>query len=613
MRGVTRMDTITYQKEEHIITKQNKAEEALLKEFATGSYTFMHPLVKVNVYLVCPLSALVLFRTPVATEVTITVCGKEKASDITHTFPAESEHILCVYGLYADYENRVEIVLANGARNTIVIKTEGLYPDVPLATSVQTTAEYMGQNMMFLTAAMRAMPVAYDYAGDVRWYANRNFAFDLKRIKNGHILVGTERLVKMPYFTSGIYEMALSGKIFKEYRLPSGYHHDQLQMENGDLLILTFDNDAGTVEDICVLVDYKTGDILKTWDIKDILPQDLAGSGSQTKEDWFHNNAVWYDKETNSLTLSGRHQDVIINIDYETAVLNWILGDPTGWPQEMVEKYFFTPVGKEFDWQYEQHACMVLPDGDIFVFDNGQYRAKNKADYVLNSQNFSRGVRYRIHTENMTVEQIWQYGKERGAEFFSPYISNVEYYDEGHYLVHSGGIGYEDGKTCDGFAVTRAMSPKHRDKVYTFNSITCELQNDKLVYELQVPANCYRAEKLPLYYAGEVAELGAGQMLGHLIETKTTKMKIKAQETGQLIPAHYGASITEEEDRFTLHATFESGELVQLLLIDNNGQIRRYPINTVAKTFTAMCVGTFQKTDPRNVDVFVNKTGLDGP
>ena len=26
-----------------------------------------------------------------------------------------------------------------------------------------------------------------------------------------------------------------------------------------------------------------------------------------------------------------------------------------------------------------------------------------------------------------------------------------------------------------------------------------------------------------------------------------------------------------------------------------------------------MCVGTFQKADPRNVDVFVNKTGLNGP
>lgn len=606
-------DSIKYKKEDHIITRQKAAEEAMLAEFSQGTYTLQTPLVKLNCYEICPLTAMILFKTPVPTEVTIVVHGKEPAGDITHTFPAETEHILPVYGLYADHANQVEVILSNGERQMVTIQTEPLHPDVPLATSIKTTAEYMGQNIMFLTAAMRAMPVGYDYAGDVRWYATRNFAFDLKRLANGHILVGTERLVKMPYFTSGIYEMAMSGKIFTEYQLPSGYHHDQLQMEDGNLLILTFDYYSGTVEDECVLVDYNTGEILKKWDYKDILPQDVAGSGSQTEEDWFHNNAVWYDKKTNSLTLSGRHQDIIINIDYETGALNWMLGDPEGWPQEMVDRYFFTPVGDDFEWQYEQHACMVLPDGDIFVFDNGHYRAKDKEHYILNSQNYSRGVRYRINMADMTIRQIWQYGKERGAEFFSPYISNVEYYDEGHYMVHSGGIGYENGKTCDGFAVTRAMSPKHKDKVYTFNAITCELLNDELVYELQVPANCYRAEKLPLYYAGEKAELGQGKILGQMIETQTTKMKIKADETGELIPESYGASIVEEEDRMTFNATFESGELAQLLLVDADGNIRRYPINTVAKTFSAMCVGTFQKADPRNVDVFVNKTGLVGP
>ncbi|MBQ2476596.1 MAG: aryl-sulfate sulfotransferase, partial [Desulfovibrio sp.] len=33
----------------------------------------------------------------------------------------------------------------------------------------------------------------------------------------------------------------------------------------------------------------------------------------------------------------------------------------------------------------------------------------------------------------MEIEQVWQYGKELGQDLFSPYISNVEYYGEGHY------------------------------------------------------------------------------------------------------------------------------------------------------------------------------------
>lgn len=608
------MAEIKYTKKEHIIHQQKANEEAFLAELANGDYTLANPLVKLNPYIICPLSAMILFKTPRPEEVTIIVKGKEPAGDIVHRFPAAYDHVLPVYGLYAGYDNTVEIVLQDGTKNSVTITTDPLMEGVPESTSIDTTAEYMGDNFVFLTASMRSWPVGYDYKGDLRWYCTENLAFDIKRIKNGHILVGTERLVKMPYFTTGLYEMNFGGKIFKEYVIPcGGYHHDQFQMEDGNILALTFDFYSGTVEDVCVLLDKDTGEILKKWDYKTVLPQHGPGSGSQTEEDWFHNNAVWYDKKTNSLTFSGRHEDAVINLDFETGELNWIIGDPENWPQEYVDKYFFTPVGDgEFDWQYEQHACVVLPDGDIMLFDNGHYRAKNPDNYIPNSQNFSRGVRYRIDTDKMTIEQVWQYGKERGAEFFSPYICNVEYYDEGHYMVHSGGIGYLDGKPCEGMAVMLAMQPETKDRV-SFESITCELIDDEVVYELHVPANCYRAEKLPIYFAGEAFEQGEGQYLGGLIETETTRMKVKADETGELIPEHYNASILEEEDRIMVNAIYTEGETVQILLTSENGDVRRYPVNTVGQDFTAMCVGTFQKENPCDIDTFINKTGLVGP
>lgn len=608
------MAEIKYTKKEHIIHQQKANEEAFLAELANGDYTLANPLVKLNPYIICPLSAMILFKTPRPEEVTIIVKGKEPAGDIVHRFPAAYDHVLPVYGLYAGYDNTVEIVLQDGTKNSVTITTDHLMEGVPESTSIDTTAEYMGDNFVFLTASMRSWPVGYDYKGDLRWYCTENLAFDIKRIKNGHILVGTERLVKMPYFTTGLYEMNFGGKIFKEYVIPcGGYHHDQFQMEDGNILALTFDFYSGTVEDVCVLLDKDTGEILKKWDYKTVLPQHGPGSGSQTEEDWFHNNAVWYDKKTNSLTFSGRHEDAVINLDFETGELNWIIGDPENWPQEYVDKYFFTPVGDgEFDWQYEQHACVVLPDGDIMLFDNGHYRAKNPDNYIPNSQNFSRGVRYRIDTDKMTIEQVWQYGKERGAEFFSPYICNVEYYDEGHYMVHSGGIGYLDGKPCEGMAVMLAMQPETKDRV-SFESITCELIDDEVVYELHVPANCYRAEKLPIYFAGEAFEQGEGQYLGGLIETETTRMKVKADETGEIIPEHYNASILEEEDRIMVNAIYTEGEFVQILLVDENGETRRYPVNTVGQDFTAMCVGTFQKENPCDIDTFINKTGLVGP
>ena len=612
------METINYEKLPHIIDRQYEAEQAFLAEFAAGDYTITNPLVKLNPYIYCPLVAVVLFRTPVATEVTATVLGKEAAGNISHTFPSEKEHILPIYGLYPGYDNQVVLETANGAKQTITITTEPAIEEAKAATSIKTTADYMGHNLMFLTTAMDSMPVGYDYKGDIRWYANVNFNFDLKRMPNGHLLMGTERLVGMPYYTTGLYEMVFSGKIFKEYRGPiGGYHHDQFAMEDGNILMLTYDASTPTVEDMCVLLDKNTGEILRKWDYKDVLPQyPTAGSGSQDEADWFHNNAVWYDKRTNTLTFSGRHQDAVINIDYELdengkCKLNWILGDPEMWPEDM-QKYFFKPVGdlSKFDWQYEQHACVVLPDGDIMLFDNGHFRSKNPEKRILNAENFSRGVRYRIDTEKMEIEQVWQYGKERGTEFFSPYICNVEYYDEGHYLVHSGGIGYEDGKTCEGLAVQKCMTPG--DHTYTFNSITCELVNDELVYELQVPANCYRAEKLPVYYANETIELGRGQLLGHLRETPVTKMKVKADEKAEVVPAQYQLKVVEEVDRVLVQGKFEENTMVQVLLTAADGTVRRYLVDTASKEFQAMCVGTFQKADSREIDTFINKTGLNG-
>ena len=81
-----------------------------------------------------------------------------------------------------------------------------------------------------------------------------------------------------------------------------------------------------------------------------------------------------------------------------------------------------------------------------------------------------------------------------------------------------------------------------------------------------------------------------------------------------MVPDHYGLSVTEEEDRILINATYQKGELAMILLCGRNQEVHRYYVNTSSnnKNFEAMCVGTFIKEDPRNVDVFINKNGLQG-
>ena len=603
--------TIGYHRISHLVERQYQNEEAMRKELERGNYTAEHPYIVVNPYLVNPLTAMILFKTEKEEAVTLTVKGKEAAGDITHTFPKAKEQILPVLGLYPEYDNTVVIALEDGTAYEVTVTTEQIENMPYQADYINTTSDYMNGQLMFVTPAGDSLAGGYDYRGDCRWHLVEPFIFDMKPAANGRILIGSNRLLNMPYYTAGVCEMDLVGKIYTEYCIPGGYHHDQFEMEDGNLLILTQEKNAATAEDMCVLVERESGKIIKSWDYKKVLPQQAAKSGSWSEHDWFHNNAVWYDRRTNSLTLSGRHQDAVINIDFETGELNWIIGDPEGWPEDLVSRYFFTPAGGgDFDWQYEQHACMMLPDGDIMMFDNGHWRAKNKEQYRLNRDNFSRGVRYHIDTEKRTIEQVWQFGKERKNDFFSSYISNVEYYRDGYYLVHSGGMGYNHGVTCEELPVYMNLE----DPECVLKSITVEIMDGELVYEMHLPSNYYRAEKMSLYREGANLDLGKGRVVGNLGVTGEFDTEVPAENTGELLPEACEAVLTEEDDRIIFKAKFKKGQLVmfQLEKEDDPEEIHRYFISTSAQKFLAMCSGTFLPKDDREVTLNVDKEGLNG-
>lgn len=599
-------EKIKYVKLENIIYQQNKAEKEMLKEFEEGNYTFEQPLVKYNAYLVNPLSAVVLFKTEEETAVTVRVLGKTAPATISHTFPKGKVHILPIVGLYSDYENTVEIELYRGKKHTIKIDVPDVFNGEKVIDYMKTSAEYLQDSCIFVSPAGVNLSTAFDFAGDPRWHMTITCVFDLKRLKNGNILIGSSRLLKMPYYMSGLYEMSLVGKIYKEYRIPGGYHHDQFEMPDGNLLVLTEDSRSSTVEDQCVLIDRETGEIIKTWDYKQFLdPAKVSHSGSWTDHDWFHNNAVWYDENTNSLTFSGRHIDAMTNIDFDSGKLNWIIGDPEGWPEEY-QKYFFKPVGNNFEWQYEQHANLITPDGDVMCFDNHHYGSKKPECYAAAKNSYSRGVRYHINTEDMTIEQVWQYGKNEGAEFFSPYICNVEYYNEGHYLVHSGGIAYDkDGEPSE------ALGAFAQQAGGSLCSITVEICNDVKMLELKVPGNYYRAEKLSLYSDGINLEMGEGKIFGSLYESVEMDTEVPAEACGEYMPEFCEAHIEDEEDKFTFFSRFVKGDLV-LLQLEQGEEIHRYYISTTAEPAKAMCCGTFLDTDDRNTRTGISKTGLSG-
>ena len=585
--------------EDSLVMEQSEIE----KKFESNGYTIDNPNVILNPYEISPLTALVIFETDEEVEPTVIINGKDENTTFTNTFESNTVHYLPIYRLYPDYNNEI-IIKYGDISKTIYIKTDKLPDDFILPTNVVSDKSKLDNELYFFSPSSKGYVCAYDVNGDVRWYLTKNFTWNINRLENGNLLISTERLVNPPYYTTGLYEMDLLGKIYTEFKLEGGYHHDYFELENGNLLVASDNFVDGTVEDYIVELDRNTGDIVKAFNLKDILNVNDGKSENWTDYDWFHNNSVWYDKNTNSITLSGRHQDAVINIDYDSGKLNWIIGDPTNWSSEY-QQYFFKPIG-DFEWQWSQHAAMITPEGYVFIFDNGNNKSKIKDEYVPATDSYSRGVMYKIDTTNMTIEQVWQYGKERGSSYYSPYISDVDYIDTNHYIVHSGGISYKDGIVQN--------QPAGLAGSDTLKSVTTELLNNEVIFEIELPTNNYRVEKMRLY--SDNYELKKAEVLGGLGKTEVDKslaLIFNAKEINDEYKTH-NVTFTKQSDRLVVNGTFKKGTDVEIILYQNLVAYK-YEWRISKTPYTAMCVDIFNEKEDEsglNTNKYINSKGLKG-
>ena len=599
----------TNSKEVKVVSSLIEEESKLEEDFPTELKDIDNADVIVNPYEISPLTALIIFKTETSVSPKVTIEGEDKLSTYEYTFDEGTEHYLPIYGLYPDRDNTV-VVEYGDEKKEFTITTEALPDDFILPTSVDADKDELSNDLYFFTPSSGGYTCAYDVNGDVRWYLTINSIWEVNRLDNGHMMLSTERLVNSPYYMTGLYEMDMLGKIYKEYSLPGGYHHDYYEMPNGNLLVASddFTSGDGTVEDYIVELDRETGEVVKSFDLKDILNMEDGKSENWTQYDWFHNNSVWYDEESNSITLSGRHQDAVINIDYVSGDLNWIIGDPTNWSEEY-QKYFFTPVGDDFEWQWSQHAAMITPEGYVFIFDNGNNKSKNEDEYVPAEDSYSRGVMYKIDTEEMTIEQVFEYGKERGSEFYSPYISDVDYLDSDHYIIHSGGIVYVDGKNSN--------QPAGISGADRLVSDTVEYKDREIIFEIVLPSNNYRVEKMSLYPENENFTLDKAESVGSLGETEVTSSElgfILNSKDFKDIEEEHNISITKEVDRLVFIGKFKRGTDVNVILY-KNGTKNIYNVSISKKPYTALCVDIFTEEETKegiSVTKYINEDGLSG-
>jgi arylsulfate sulfotransferase len=452
-----------------------------------GSNTVLlaDPVVALNPSGVAPLTANITFNTSASVKASLRIVGKNGSeSDVRHNFDelntAFSLHVL---GLYADFDNTVELIISDTdgreiERRELSIQTAPLIEEMPFITidasipgSMATgmnLVNYFGHNGQFLPQR----PFIFDRFGDIRWYLDfsnhptlSNLFYDngLTRMQNGNLLFGNGN-------DGNLYEINMLGEIVNTWSLQGyGFHHTVIELPGGNFLVTVNDPEKPTVEDVVIEISRTSGQVVTVWDLNESLdnqrsawPTDLA----DLNVDWFHANGLAYDANNDAIIVSGRTQGAV-KLTRDNEVI-WILAPHRGWDTSgngtNLSEKLLQPLDvsgaqiddfqvldgamnhPEFEWSWYQHSPILLPNGNLMLFDNGDTR--NYTGTFI----YSRAVEYAIDEPNMTIRQVWDYGKNRGLETYSRIVSKVSYLEEkGNVLFTPGAVnfGNEIGKVVE--------------------------------------------------------------------------------------------------------------------------------------------------------------------
>lgn len=432
-----------------------------------------------------PLSASLRFNTSQAASVEVRVPGKHGSdSDLIRKFPELRENFdIPIIGLYPDQNNEVELTFFNEngdeiATESFNFETRPLIPEMPeiridVPAQEQTAEGWSLVNYFgFTTEIVPQRTLMFDKYGDIRWYVNfkghpqlRNLFFDygMQQLRNGNLIFGNGS-------DGTLYEINFLGEIVNSWSLQGyGFHHTVIEKPNGNFLVTVNDFSKETLEDVIIEVDRNSGNIANVWDLTVSLDEKrraLFTDRADLDIDWFHANGLAYSEDDDCIIVSGRTQ-CVVKLTAENEVV-WILAPHRDWETAgngaNLNDFLLQPLDAngtsindqqvldgttnhpDFEWNWYQHSPILKPDGNLMLFDNGDFRNYEQTDY-------SRAVEYRIDEANKTVQQIWQYGKERREELYSPITSNVIYDEASDRVIFNPGStnnsGNEYGKTIE--------------------------------------------------------------------------------------------------------------------------------------------------------------------
>jgi arylsulfate sulfotransferase len=354
------------------------------------------------------------------------------------------EIFLPVYGLYAGYTNTVTLIYTfndgSSKNDSITVTTQPV--DDPCgyqtptilharATDIPISYDYM----LVKGRCGGASPLVLDTDSAVRWIGAAGIA-------NGDSLFFDNAF----YILEGtiLYRLDLDGTITTLHDYAdigiTAFHHNADRGKEG--LLLEADT-AEQSESTLIEVD-AAGNVLKRWDLSSIIGDAMVAGGDDPDQfvypaptDWFHNNAAAYNRADDSLIVSSR-ENFLIDIDYDSGSIRWILGDETKkWHQfSSLAGYTLSlspgslpPIG--------QHGVSVTYDQGVLMLDNGQNSLFQDPPGV--NRDYTTPRKYEVNLSARSATEVWNY--PLGNSVYSPFCGST--YEDAplNYLVDYAVVG----------------------------------------------------------------------------------------------------------------------------------------------------------------------------
>lgn len=408
-----------------------------------------------------------------------------------------SEIIVPVFGLYQDYNNKVFLntvflnseTIASAFENrnnkvTIQIQTP---PGDDYAYRHPTILKYPDtKNLSYSFIQLKSWaygntPIILDTDSEVRWVGTAGVGSISSILYDNafYISNGGSGLIRQEW--DGRWSFVKD--YYNDYNVNYTGHHNYDPGKKG--FILEVNTDEWT-ECVALEVD-KNGEVLKRFNFADIIKTALLEGGEDMAaaegfvrqvDDWFHNNAVTYNKRDDSIIASGR-EDFVICIDYDTQKIKWILGDTAkAWYQNLtaLRKYSLSLEGSTLA-PIGHHAVSITRDGCLLLHDNG-LASFNQSPAGI-SRNYSAARKYRINPRKMTAKEIWKYDASQSV--FSPICSSVYEDAPNNYLIDFASVNWGQNVQLHGLDARGKVAFIYRydgcDPSHGWNAIPIHMEN----------------------------------------------------------------------------------------------------------------------------------------